>query len=116
MEYLYSNIKELNHANSVMVHCPDSFFPSGKLPASYIQELVNKALLSSSDYTGVVHQLSELVNGDYQSFDKLAKLSQLLFSTYSLEDTVLHLYPDELLWHSAYETIRERLDEIAFSN
>lgn len=116
MEYLYSNINELNQVEVVVLHCDDSYFSSRRLPAQYIRDILAVEPIKSNDYRSLVAQMSKLVATDYHEFDRLSKLSQVLFSTYEQDDKTLHIFPDKLLSRSAYETLRERLDEIALSN
>lgn len=116
MEYLYSNMDELNQVDMVVLHVDDSYFPSRRLQAQFIRDIVSKEHIHTGDYTSVVSQLAGLVADDYHEFNRLSQLSQILFSTYRRDNRTLHIFPDLLLSRSAYETIRERLDEIAFSN
>jgi len=118
MDYLYSNIDELNQVDNIVLHCDDSYFPSRYLSAQYIKDLLSREPVTAGDYQDVVKQLLGLVkvNIDYHDFNRVSQLTQVLFSTYQQDGTTLHLFPDLLLSRSAYETIRERLDEIAFSN
>lgn len=116
MEYLYSNMGELDQVDVVVLHVDDSYFPSRRLPAQYIRDLVTQEHVHTGDYTSMVTQLADLVATDYHEFNRLSQLSQIIFSTYEQEERTLHIFPDLLLSRSAYETIRERLDEIAFSN
>lgn len=115
MEYLYSNINELDQVDVVVLHCDDSYFSSRRLPAQYIRDILAVEPIEGNDYQSLVNQMSKLTI-DYHEFDRLSKLSQVLFSTYEQDDKILHIFPDKLLSRSAYETLRERLDEIALSN
>lgn len=116
MEYLYSNMNELDQVDVVVLHCDDSYFSSRRLPAQYIRDILAVEPIKGNDYRSLVAQMSKLVVTDYHEFDRLSKLSQVLFSTYEQDDKTLHIFPDKLLSRSAYETLRERLDEIALSN
>lgn len=115
MEYLYSNMNELDQVDVVVLHCDDSYFSSRRLPAQYIRDILAVEPIKGNDYHSLVTQMSKLATG-YHEFDRLSKLSQVLFSTYEQDDKTLHIFPDKLLSRSAYETLRERLDEIALSN
>lgn len=111
--YLYDHIEELSNVTAVMMHSDANFLPSRVVPSAYIRALLGKNV--SGSYKQVLGQLTNEVH-DSRSFDQLAQLADVLFSTYEETDGVLHVYPDVLLSRGAYETMRERLDEIAINS